>query len=325
MSADFVYREISQLRGANLHNERDLIEVDCRKTRAAEERWKSNSKNPKLQNFGPANQRLRITGKEQKGVLEDFARVRRGAIAKFAKECGCTVEDLKADPIEFARWSLRRKARAGAIPSDLDRPIDSLHERFCGYWELYHQSTSKRWASEISVSLIQVEGIDAERSVLKCELHDGNKRRQYFHLKGHVAKLGGFLYWELRHEAEQVGFHGYCYHPVVRKYPGFELHGIFLSISGDDRFDYPVAAKGVLRFLGETPSEAMRHSLVDLSAVEGDPRDLLQSRVGGYLGDLRVNEVVRPEVLTAVETEILPKISNIISIDAVPLALTVQR
>jgi hypothetical protein len=310
-------------KGAYLDNDRDLMEVDCRKTRAAEEEWKR--KSSPLKNLGSPAQRLRITGKEKKGVIEDFAKVRRGAVAKFAKECGRTVEDFKADAIEFEQWTLRRKARGGAIPNDLGRPINILHKRLCGYWELYHQSTSKRWASDVSVSLIQVEGVDAERSVLKCELYDGNRRRQYFHLKGHVAKIGGFLYWELRHEAEQAGFHGYCYHSAVDKYPGFELYGIFLSISGDDRFDYPVAAKGVLRFLGETPSEAMRHSLVDLSAVEGDPRDLLQKGVGGYLRDLQDSEVVRPEVLTAVETDILPKISNIISADTVPCALTVQR
>ncbi|MET4363484.1 hypothetical protein ABIB06_004078 [Bradyrhizobium sp. LB8.2] len=310
-----------------MDNDLEMMEVDCRKTRAAEEEWKRTTKNPKLESLGRSNQRLRITGKEQKGVVEDFARVRRGAVEKFAKVCGrgLTWEDFKADPDEYARWDLQRKAREKSIPEDLERPIDVLHKRFCGYWELYHQSTSKRWASEISVSLIQVEGIDAERSVLKCELYDGNKRRQYFHLKGFVAKLGGFLYWELRHEAEQAGFHGYCYHPAVEKYPGFELYGIFLSISGDDRFDYPVAAKGVLRFLGATPSEAMRHSLVDLSEVEGDPRDLLQKRVGGYLRDLQESEVVRPEVLAAVETDILPKISNIISADTVPRALSVQR
>jgi hypothetical protein len=305
-----------------LDHDRDLMEVDCRKTRAAEEEWRRNSS--PLKNLGSPAQRLRITGKEKKGVLEDFAKVRRAAVAKFAKECGRTIEDFKADPIEFKQWTLRRKAR-GSASSDLERPIDILYRRLCGYWELYHQSTSKRWASEISVSLIQVEGIDEERSVLECELHDGNRRRQYFHLRGHVTKIGGFLYWELRHEAEQAGFHGYCYHPAVERYPGFELNGIFLSISGDDRFDYPVAAKGVLRFIGETPTEAMRNSLIDLSAVEEDPRGLLQKRLGGYLGDLRLSEVVRPEVLTAVEADILPKINNLISADTVPRALTVQR
>jgi hypothetical protein len=219
----------------------------------------------------------------------------------------------------------QRKAREKSIPEYLERPINILHRRFCGYWELYHQSTSKRWASEISVSLIHVEGIDAERSALKCELHDGNRLRQYFHLKGHVAKTGNFLYWELRHDSEEAGFHGYCYYPAVDKYPGFTLFGIFLSISGDDKFDYPVAAKGALRFLGETPSEAIQYSIVNLGTTQGDLGSLLKKRVGGYLRDLQENEAVRPEVIATVTADILPNISNLISPDAKPLALTVPR
>ncbi|MGY4433146.1 hypothetical protein ACVWWO_005623 [Bradyrhizobium sp. F1.13.1] len=308
-------------------NELDFMEVDCRKTRAAEEEWRR--KHPRLprKQLSPAAQRLRITGKAQKGVLVDFAKVRYAAVAKFANECGLSVEEFRADPNEFKQWALRRKnvKVADEVEQSTMRKIDIFHKRLRGYWELYHQSTSRRWASEISVSLVHVDGIDANQSAVRCELHDGNRLRQYFHLKGHVAKLGNFLHWELQHASEEAGFHGYCYYPTVEKYPGFTLFGVFLSISGDDKFDYPVAAKGALRFIGETSSEAIEHSIIDLSATSGDPAELLRKRVGGYLRDLQTNDVVRPEIFVTIERDILPGISNLISADSVPIALTVPR
>ena len=66
-----------------------------------------------------------------------------------------------------------------------------------GYYELYHQATARGSTKEISLSLIYVEEIDLDRSVIKCELHDNNGVRPYLHLVGHIAPRLGFLYWEL--------------------------------------------------------------------------------------------------------------------------------
>ena len=137
--------------------------------------------------------------------------------------------------------------------------------------------------------------------------------------------MGGFLYWELRHDSEDAVCHGYCYRPAGEKYPGSTLYGIFLSISGDDKLDYPVAAKGALRFIGETSREAMQNSIIDIGVVKEEPENILRKRIGGYLGDLQKSEVLRPEIHKAVETSILPNISNLISPDAAPLALFVPR
>jgi hypothetical protein len=134
-----------------------------------------------------------------------------------------------------------------------------------------------------------------------------------------------FLYWELRHEVLDAVCHCFSYLPSGEKYPGFTLHGIFLTIAGDDKLDYPVAARGALRFLGETPSVAIQNSIVELAGTDGKPEEMLKTRVGGYLHDLQQNEQLRSNIVSTVKTEILPKISNLISEKSIPLALDVPR
>jgi len=119
---------IALRREAFLDNDNDMMSVDCRKTRAAEEKWKRDHSKKLLKDLGPPNQRLRITGKAQKGALEDFARVRRVALAKFANECGHTSEVFEADPGEFARWNERKKA-AKASKELAPAPLDETTQR----------------------------------------------------------------------------------------------------------------------------------------------------------------------------------------------------
>jgi hypothetical protein len=137
--------------------------------------------------------------------------------------------------------------------------------------------------------------------------------------------VAGFLYWELGHDTQNAVCHCFSYIPSGEKYPGFTLYGLFLTLAGDDKLDYPVAARGALRFLGETPSDAIRNSIVDLGATPDKPDELLQTRVGGYLHDLQQNEQLRSDVLKAVTRDILPKISNVISKNSIPLALDAPR
>jgi hypothetical protein len=94
-----------------------------------------------------------------------------------------------------------------------------------------------------------------------------------------------------------------------------------MTVSGDDKFDYPIAAKGIMRFLGETPSEARENCILEISADDGSPQVLLQQRIGGYLSDLLRDEPVKPQVIKELQEKILPMISNVISADATPLAL----
>jgi hypothetical protein len=319
-----------------LTDENEMMSVDCRKTRAAQLEWKRAS--GKLwKSFGiPTNQRQRITG-TVKGSDCDFATVKRGAVKKFAAICGRPWEDFEADPVEFERWKSERRSRVKPgsdslfessvpnTPSLLDDHIRPLHRRLCGYYELYHHATSKHWTPAISISLLHVGDIDPNRGVLRCELHDTNRARPYYHLRGHVAPIGGFLYWELRHDTQDAVCHCYCYRPVGGKYPGFTLYGIFLTISGDEKLDYPIAARGAMRFLGETATEAMQNSVVDLRTAEGEPEKVLQSNVGGYLEDLEKNELLRSDVLETIKAKILPNIDNQVSADAAPFALVVPR
>jgi hypothetical protein len=104
---------------------------------------------------------------------------------------------------------------------------------------------------------------------------------------------------------------GFSYLPIGEKYPDFTLYGIFLSLSGDGKFDYPIAARGALRFLGETANEAIRNSIVDLRAArEAEPEELLKNSVGGYMSDLQKRKLLRPDIFEQIEGAILPKINN---------------
>jgi hypothetical protein len=124
--------------------------------------------------------------------------------------------------------------------------LEQLYKRLCGFYELYHHATSKRETPNVSVSLLHVNGFDSTRSVIQCELHDNTQTRPYFHLVGRITVIVGFLEWSLGPAHELVLCRGYSYLPVGEKYPDFTLYGVFLSLAGDDKLDYPVAAKGAL-------------------------------------------------------------------------------
>ena len=57
--------------------------------------------------------------------------------------------------------------------------------------------------------------------------------------------------------------------------PGFTLYGIFLTTSGGETREYPVAVKAAVRFLGETPIDAMHNSAVDFTEAESGPEHAL--------------------------------------------------
>src|ERR1700730_1400779 len=82
-----------------------------------------------------------------------------------------------------------------------------------------------------------------------------------------------------------------------RSIRGSRSTGIFLTTSGDETREYPIAARAALRFLGETPMDAVQNSVMDLTQAEGEPEHLLRSRVGDYLSDLEKDRLLRPDVL----------------------------
>jgi hypothetical protein len=305
------------------------VVIDCRKTRKARDHWLSNPDNTRLKNLGSPNQLSRILGTEG-GVEADYARVTRNSLVRFADKVEIKWGEFRADLTMaafeqwYSQWKVRREAlkqeKLSATNSQ-HRQIEAMHKDLRGYYELYHQATAKKFSHEISVSLVHVEGIDLGRPAIKCELHDNNKSRPYFHLLGHIVPRLGFLYWELGSESLGVVCHAICYSLKGNKFPGATLRGIFMTVSGDDKFDYPIAAKGIMRFLGETPSEARENCILEISADDGSPQVLLQQRIGGYLSDLLRDEPVKPQVIKELQEKILPMISNVISADATPLAL----
>ena len=117
--------------------------------------------------------------------------------------------------------------------------------------------------------------------------------------------------------------HAISYSPKGKMSPGKTiLRGIFLTVSGDDKYEYLVAAKGAMRFLGEELSVAIEHCIIDISADDSNLEHLLQRRFGGYLSDLLENEAIKQDVLEKeVEQKILSMINNAIPTDATPLAL----
>jgi hypothetical protein len=326
-----------------------MMLVDCRKTRAAAKEWKKKPGNSQWKMLGiPSNQRQRITG-TVKGALDDFAKVERDKVVLFAEQCGCQWQDFAADKDAYEKWRSERKQRNSATetasvaqhvegaslashagdgasqPAKPQDPLGALHKRLSGYYEVYHYATSKRRKRAVSVFLLHVQGINKSQGVIQCEIHDNNLTRPYFHQRGHITPIGGFLYWELRPEQQDAICYCCSYIPSGEKYPGFTLYGIFLTTSGDETREYPIAAKAALRFLGETPSDAVQNSVVDLKEADGEPEHLLRTRVGGYLSDLEKDRLLRVEVLKLINTTIIPRIDNEISSGATPFALRMPR
>jgi hypothetical protein len=139
---------------------------------------------------------------------------------------------------------------------------------------------------------------------------------------GRVTEFGGLLDWSLGPAHDISLCHAFSYlQRFDKKSPGFTIYGIFLSLSGDERLDYPVAARGALRFLGETANEAVCNSILELRRSDGVPEELLKNNIGGYLSDLLESNRLRSDVLKTVKSDIIPRISNAISANAAPRAL----
>jgi hypothetical protein len=301
--------------------------IDCRKAREVEEEWRLSGKPIKA--LAPSNRLESFTDKKSSHPAR-FKRVRRSTLQKFSDSCRRPLEYFYPSQNELARWKEEQASQLGSsngrsVSSSDAKMLEQLYRQLCGFYELYHYATSTRQASKVSVCLLHVSGFDATRSVIRCELHDNTQTRPYFRLVGHITTIAGFLEWSLGPDHELVVCRGFSYLPVGEKYPDFTLYGIFLSLSGDGKLDYPVAARGALRFLGETANEAIRNSIFDLRAGEAEPEELLKNSVGGYLGDSQERKLLRSDILEQIEATILPRINNVISADAAPRALTVPR
>ena len=301
--------------------------IDCRKTRKVEEEWRLSGKS--IKELGPTNLLESVTDKKSPAPTK-FKRVKETTLKTFSDGCRRPQADFYADPNELAQWQEEQAnqlglSNDGRVSSSDARMLEQLYKRLCGFYELYHYATSTREAPKVSLSLLHVNGLDATRSAIQCEIHDNTQTRPYFRLVGHITMIAGFLEWSLGPAHEVVVCRGFSYLPVGEKYRDFTLYGIFLSLSGDGKLDYPVAARGALRFLGETANEAIRNSVVDLRAPEAEPEKLLKSSVGGYVGDLQERKLLRSDILKQIEAIILPRIDNVISADAAPRALIVPR
>lgn len=301
------------------------IWVDCRKTRAIVDEWDRSSKPRKT--LAPSNRLQRLTGRTD-GALDDFARVTPRTLEQFAQRCGRSPEYFRADQNELKEWLATQASKPPVAPTSggttggQANKLEQIYVRLSGFYELYHYATSKREAAKVSIALLHVNKFDPTCSSMHCELHDNSGRKAYFHMVGRITEFGGFLDWSLGPTHDIALCHAYSYLPRFdRKKPGFTIYGIFLSLSGDERLDYPVAARGALRFLGETANEAISNSVVKLRLVDGNPEELLKNNIGGYLSDLLESNLLRSDVLKTIKSEILPRISNAISADATPRAL----
>lgn len=317
----------------------DLMVVDCIKTRAAADKWKSDPKNRYWKNLYEANQLNRILGKEN-GELLPFSRVSQGHMVEFGKKCGVAdVGYFEADRDEYEKWKSQRQQfvsekDASAMHLGRDAPtgpsrssdnIIALQKRLSGYYEVYHHATSKRGRRAVSITLLHVQGVKEDEDIIECETHDNDSSRRYFHHVGRIAPINGFLYWELRPAQQDAICYCCSYIPAGEKYVGSTIYGIFLTSSGDETREYPVATKAAMRFIGETPSEAVQNSIIDFQQTQDAPEDALRSRVGGYLPKLKKDRVLRANVLSEVSTTIFPRISNQIPLGAVPFALRMPR
>jgi hypothetical protein len=307
-----------------VETDRGKVWIDCRKTRAVEQEWRNSPK--ELKRLSPANALNRLIGKDEDGTLHDFRRVTLKTLQRFADSCGRDPEEFKADKIELQLWQANQSSpsKKAAIPGGATM-LQELHNRLSGFYELYYYSTTKSEAAKVSIALLHVNGIDTARSAIRCELHDKTLDRSYFSLVGHVREVLGFLHWSLGLPPELVVCHAFSYLPLGEMHPDFTLYGVFLTLAGDGKPDYPAAAKGALRYLGRSASEAVRNCIVDLQKSEEEPEDLLTKSVGGYVSDLQEKNLLRSDVLHNIETEVLPRIDNAISKYAVPRALIVSR
>jgi hypothetical protein len=183
-----------------------LVIVDCEKTRKARDRWRAEQKNSRLlKNLGAAAQLSRLLGTEG-GLEAPYSRVTLRSLVAFAEKVKRTWQEFQADLTteEYDRWcrdweaerEASRQAKNSTAPTQHGQ-IDALHSDLRGYYELYHQATAKKFSNEISLSLMHIDGIDVQQSVVKCELYDNNKSGPSFQLSGRIAPRHGFLFWEL--------------------------------------------------------------------------------------------------------------------------------
>jgi hypothetical protein len=313
--------------------------VDCRKVRDTLEKWRAQPENHHWYLLGiQDNERHRIMGKGG-GQLVDFRPIDREIMIKLTTALGVPNDYFEASEADEQKWEARKRSTQNAAvsaeplanvdstpkaPAASDR-VEALHSRLEGFYEVYHHATSRRKKNEISIFLLEVRGIDHEHNAICCELHDKSLDRPYFYFRGRIVELNGFLYWELRTKQNDAICYCCSYVPSGEKYPGHSLFGIFLTTSGDDKRDYPVAAKAAIRFIGETPDEAIQNCVVDLKGLAGDAEELLKSRIGGYLADFKKLRLLRTEILESINSDIIPEIKNEIDARSVPKALVMPR
>src|SRR6266849_1821283 len=321
---------------------RDLMKIDCRNVRKTLEPWhKSHGNEWKLLGL-KANRRLHLMGKKGKDaddneIIVDFVRAERRVVTVLTNALEVAEDFFQADDDEYDEWELKNKPSkllrihtAQRAPEEADewpaqaaqgQSLEPLNRRLEGYYDVYHFATSRRRKKAISLFLLHVGGIDLARNVIRCEIHDTSPDRPYFHFCGHIAPLNGFLYWELLPEQKDAMCYCCSYRPSGQKRINDTLFGIFLTTSGDNSRDYPVAAKAAIRFIGETASDAVKNSVIDLKVTDDDPENALKKGVGGYLEDFKKKKALRPEILQFITDDVLPNISNEISPRASPFAL----
>jgi len=80
-----------------------------------------------------------------------------------------------------------------------------------------------------------------------------------------------------------------------------------------------------LRFLGETPDEAVQRSIVETKDYSEAKEELLRTKIGGYLPDLKQRGCLRMEIFDEVQRIIIPNITNEVSKADTPFALTMPH
>jgi hypothetical protein len=326
--------------------------VDCRKVRETLEIWRNKPEKPKWMLLGlKDNQRHRVWGKKGSDLV-DFRPIDREIMINLTNALDVPDDYFEASEADYQSWKSRRRSElvrsvgaqhsphANETTKDTALPgvdhwitkalapsdrVENLHSQLEGFYEVYHHATSKRKKKEISIFLLEVRGIDRDHNTIRCEVYDQRLDRPYFHFRGHILELNGFLYWELRTKQDDAICYCCSYIPSGDNYPGHTVFGIFLTTSGDNKRDYPVAAKAAIRFIGETPDQAVQNCVVDLRDTVGDAESLLKNRIGGYLSDFKKERSIRPEILELITNDIIPEITNEIRANASPMALIMPR
>jgi hypothetical protein len=170
-----------------------------------------------------------------------------------------------------------------------------------------------------------VKQVNKKLRCIECEIYDATVERKYYHYNGRISQIGGFLYWEFRPDQQDAVSYGCSFIPTGEKNPGFTIYGIFLTAAGGETREWPVAARAALRFLGETPDEAVQRSVVETKGHVEAEEELLRTKIGGYLPDLNQRGYLRVDVFEEIQKTIIPNITNEVSNADTPFALTMPH